>query len=90
MDREIWIQVLLAVSIIAVGFLIAVFWRLLGVLADAKKVSAIAARRVEQADELIDKTENGVKHIADTMKGILYSMDIVKAIREKFNSKEKE
>ena len=90
MDREIWIQVLLAVSIIAVGFLIAVFWRLLNIMADTKRVTKVLAERVEEADKLIDKTENGIKNIAEMMKGVLYSIDIVKAIREKFTNNDKE
>ncbi len=90
MTTEAWVQILVAVSIVAVVFLIVTLYRLYGVLGDVKEVSAIAAERAKEVDAKIDQAEKKIDSLSEVLKGFVYSLDIIKVIREKFKKSQKE
>lgn len=90
MTTEAWIQILVAVSIVAVVFLIVTLYRLFGVLGDVKEVTEIAAERAKEVDAKIDQAEKKIDSLSEVLKGFFYSLDIIKIIRDKFKQTKKE
>lgn len=90
MTTDAWVQILVAVSIIAVFFLIVTLYRLFGVLGDVKEVTEIAAERAKEVDAKIDLAEKKIDSLSEVLKGFVYSLDIIKIIRDKFNKAKKQ
>ncbi len=90
MTTEAWIQILVAVSIVAVVFLIVTLYRLFGVLGDVKEVTEIAADRAKEVDAKIDQAEKKIDSLSEVLKGFVYSLDIIKIIRDKFKQTKKD
>lgn len=90
MTTDAWVQILVAVSIIAVIFLIITLYRLFGVLGDVKEVTGIAAERAKEVDAKIDQAEKKINSLSEVLKGFVYSLDIIKIIRDKFKQTKKE
>jgi hypothetical protein len=88
MTTEAWVQILIAVSIIAIIFLVVVFYRLTEVLADVKTVTEIASKRAKEIDARIDLAEKKMDSVSEMLKGFMASLDIIKIVREKFKEKE--
>jgi|GEM_PF-1476298 len=90
MTTEAWVQILIAVSIVAVIVLIAALYRLFDVLGDVKETTAIAEKRAKELDAKIDQVEEKVSSYSNALKRFVASLDVIKIIADKFNKKKKE
>lgn len=87
MTTDAWIQILIAVSIVAVIVLIAALYRLFEVLGDVKVTTKIAAERAKEIDATIDQAEEKIGSIAEVVRGFMHSLDVIKIIKDKFKNK---
>ncbi len=90
MVTEVIYQILLVALIVAVIFLIFVLWKLYTVLIDLKTVSTLASKRSIEIDKYLGKILQSMENIGDTVKGFIYSLDFIKAIKEKFINKKEQ
>lgn len=89
MATEILIQVFYGVSIVAVIVLIAVLWRTFEILGDTKEASSLLLKRVKEIDELVGKAKDSMTNISETIKAFVYSLGIVKTVRNAINESNK-
>jgi hypothetical protein len=89
MSTELLIQLLIGISIVAIGFMIAIFWRVFGILSDVKETTVIVKKRVQDVDAGIGKFEKTLTEGMDALKGFVYSLEFIKSIREKIESYKK-
>jgi len=82
---ELLYQILLAVLIVAVVFLIFVLWRLYNVLTDLNTASDIIAKKVTAIGLLIDDTISMIENLKHTAQGFLNSIKNFGAIKEKLS-----
>lgn len=82
---EMLIQVLLAVSIIAVLFLIAVLWRSFSVLTDIKLTSGTISKKVAEIGVMIDETVKTIDGFKQTIKGLVDSLKGFSNFKEKLS-----
>lgn len=80
-------QILFVVLIVAGIVMIGVLWRSFEVLSDIKTSTRIIAKRVKEIDESIYRTQEAVRSMIESVKGFIFSLDFLKAIKEKFNKK---
>ena len=82
---ELLYQILLAVLIVAVVFLVLVLWRLYNVLTDLNTASNIIAKKVTAIGLLIDDTINMIDNLKHTVNGFLSSIKSLGNIKQKFS-----
>lgn len=90
MPTNLLLQVVLILVAIATAFLIVVLWRLYKVLTDINDTTSIAKRRAHDIDGWIDKIENAVGNLSETVKGILTSLESLRVIKDNIISMVKE
>lgn len=89
MTTEILIQVLYGVLIIASIMLIAVLWRTFQILDDVKEATSRLSKRVKEIDELFGKAKDSMSNISETIKAFIYSLGIVKTVKNAINDTNK-
>ena len=89
MTTDAWVQILIAISIVAVIVLIGTLYRLFRVLGDVKDVTKITSERAKEIDTKIDQVEEKIASVPEMLKGFLYSLDIIKIIKDKFKQTKK-
>lgn len=85
MATGILIQILFGVLIIASIMLIAVLWKTYEILGDVKESSSILLKRAKEIDELVGKAKDSVTSVSETIKALVYSLGIVKTVRNAIN-----
>jgi hypothetical protein len=81
MDTELLLQILYIFLIIATIFLIAVLWRIFGVLSNFKETSDIILKRVKELDESISKAKSTLLGFLEGIKNFIYSLEFVKKFK---------
>jgi len=88
MTTEAWVQILIAVSIVAVIVLIAALYRLFDVLGDVKETTAIAEKRAKEIDAKIDEAEETISSYSGVVKRFFSSLDIIKIVADRFKKRQ--
>lgn len=83
---DIFTQILLALSCLAVLVLIFVFVRLYQILTNFRRVSAIAVRRAEELDEKIEEIKEWVAKWREVMDGFTASFSLLRTVRRYFKN----
>ena len=83
---EILYEIMLFVLIIAIIFLIVMFYKAITILNDVKDSSSIINKRVKDVDALVSNLENTVRGFSGILKNFLISLDGIKSY---FKNKEK-
>ena len=87
MTTEAWVQILIAVSIVAVIVLIAALYRLFDVLGDVKETTAIAEKRAKEIDAKIDEAEEKIHTYSGSLKKFFTSLGVIKMVADRFKKK---
>lgn len=82
---ELLYQILLAVLIVAVVFLIMVLWRLYNILTDFNTASEIIAKQVKQAGVLVNDIVKSLEGFKQSLKGFMESIKSIGNIKQKFS-----
>ena len=82
---ELLYQILLAVLIVAVVFLVLVLWRLYNILTDFNTASQIIAKQVTAAGVLVNDIIKSLEGFKQSLKGFFESVKSIGNIKQKFS-----
>jgi len=87
MNTELLYQLFLIVLSIAGAVLIVVLFKVLEILDDVKKTTGIVRKRSVQLDSYFERAVDSAKNFRETIKGFLFSFDMLKMIKQKFDKR---
>ena len=82
---ELLYQILLAVLVVAVVFLILVLWRLYNILTDFNSASQIIAKQVKAAGTLVNDIIKSLEGFKQSLQGILESIKSLGNLKQKIS-----
>lgn len=86
---QILIQILITISIIAIGVLIAVLWRAFQILTDMRDVSCILKKRVNEFDTTISHAKESIINTVESVSGFIQALGIAKFFKQLTNENKK-
>ena len=87
MNTELLYQLFLIVLSIAGAVLIVVLFKVLEILDDIKRTTTIVRKRSVQIDTYFERFVDSAKNLRETVKGFLFSFDMLKMIKQKFDKR---